>query len=715
MGTNFNRQSTEYGIIQLSLVYIFNKIKSLKGEGCDFIISGSFVEMYHEELVDLLDNKTKNKSIVIKDYNNSVVIQGIKEINICDVDDALKYLYFNFSVLWTGSLNRKTASTNYNKESSRSHAVFILNFERIDKFLNKTKFKLNFIDLAGSENTKHTGTTSEERLKESIAINTGLLSLSKVIMSLAKESRHIPYRDSKLTRILKDSLNGNSVTVMFACISPSEINRVETINTLSYASFAKGIKIKPERKGSICSTTNGEYDSLADKTITLMNDEICRLKNVVKSLRSNSFMSEPDEIFDDLLDENIIEIEYSNKTKENIELKNELIDIKKELETYKSKEIEMKSKLYNFEKLLERKITYQTKTLKYSPSSINGQKNNLKTKHEKTKPNLSQGLNTKIVNNKIAYLRKSQNVYTQNMPISRNKTPTPINKLKLSPEKQNVITGVETLKVLLNKIEHTALQKSELENKLYNVDKEEREYLAVINPTVFNLQTKLETLEKVKSDSETSILMINNESFDKKRLLQKLKFTIAKINCIQAKIEKLSTNRKNTLDDIMKNKNNIHEKINKLTQDMLTLKQRIASGDYVKDSNPKINCVVKSFNNRQAEKNEVEDKLINNQLDNVNKAKKIEKLERYIKDKFSRANSYNFNTLESDYPHHNGNISQDIASSDLSIDNSIIKSKKNISLYNSDKKTKRNYIFILDTIESSINELSSYRDSEEKL
>ena len=107
--------------------------------------------------------------------------------------------------------------------------------------------KFHFVDLAGSERAKRTGATGAT-LKEGISINKGLLALSNVISALtedAKKNAHVPYRDSKLTRILQDSLGGNSRTSMIACVSPAEVNFEETLNTLKYASRARNIKNKP--------------------------------------------------------------------------------------------------------------------------------------------------------------------------------------------------------------------------------------------------------------------------------------------------------------------------------------------------------------------------------------------------------------------------------------------------------------------------------------
>lgn len=244
------------------------------------------------------------------------------------------------------------------------------------------KFKINFIDLAGSERIKKSGVTGE-RFKESVSINSGLLSLSKVIMALSEENNHIPYRESKLTRILKDSLGGNAITVMLACISPSELHNEETVNTLNYASFAKSIKIRPMLRVDNNSSTEEmelirkENESLKHQLEgyknSLLSAENYKLKGIIKVLRvrinektssdninnnaistinkSDQYSVEQDEKddidFNDLLGDNhdIIEIEYSKKIKENMNLRNELEYLTREISNYKEREEEYQNKL----------------------------------------------------------------------------------------------------------------------------------------------------------------------------------------------------------------------------------------------------------------------------------------------------------------------------------------------------------------------------------
>ncbi|KAI2565111.1 kinesin family member 21A, partial [Homo sapiens] len=177
-------------------------------------------------------------------------------------------LFQMMQCLKLGALSRTTASTQMNVQSSRSHAIFTIHVcqtrvcpqidadnatdnkiisesAQMNEFETLTA-KFHFVDLAGSERLKRTGATGE-RAKEGISINCGLLALGNVISALGDKSKratHVPYRDSKLTRLLQDSLGGNSQTIMIACVSPSDRDFMETLNTLKYANRARNIKNK---------------------------------------------------------------------------------------------------------------------------------------------------------------------------------------------------------------------------------------------------------------------------------------------------------------------------------------------------------------------------------------------------------------------------------------------------------------------------------------
>ncbi|XP_021759534.1 kinesin-like protein KIN-4A [Chenopodium quinoa] len=271
MGTAF-REGGHTGIIPQVMNALYSKIEKLKNE-TEFQLHVSFIEIHKEEVRDLLDSFLSTKSetanagkvnipgkppIQIRESSNGVItLAGSTEVEVRSLKEMA-------ACLEQGSLCRATGSTNMNNQSSRSHAIFTITLEQMRKLshtdpedanVNESmneeylSAKLHLVDLAGSERAKRTGSDGM-RFKEGVHINKGLLALGNVISALGdekkrKEGVHVPYRDSKLTRLLQDSLGGNSRTVMIACISPADINAEETLNTLKYANRARNIQNKP--------------------------------------------------------------------------------------------------------------------------------------------------------------------------------------------------------------------------------------------------------------------------------------------------------------------------------------------------------------------------------------------------------------------------------------------------------------------------------------
>ncbi|KAL2974076.1 hypothetical protein AAZX31_14G082300 [Glycine max] len=271
MGTGF-KDGCQEGIIPQVMSSLFNKIETLKHQN-EFQLHVSFIEILKEEVRDLLDPSSMNKPETANGHAGKVTIPGKPPIQIRESSNGVITLAGSTEVSVTtlkemaacleqGSLSRATGSTNMNNQSSRSHAIFTITLEQMRKLnshgeisLNDTMneeylcAKLHLVDLAGSERAKRTGSDGL-RFKEGVHINKGLLALGNVISALGdekkrKEGVHVPYRDSKLTRLLQDSLGGNSRTVMIACISPADINAEETLNTLKYANRARNIQNKP--------------------------------------------------------------------------------------------------------------------------------------------------------------------------------------------------------------------------------------------------------------------------------------------------------------------------------------------------------------------------------------------------------------------------------------------------------------------------------------
>jgi len=241
--TGTGKTFTQSGIMDNCFNHVFNFI-SAAAKDTQFLVRASYYEIYNEEIRDLLKkNSASSKSLELKESGpNSVYVKNLSCYVVNNVSELKKLKAL-------GEKQRSVASTNMNLRSSRSHTVFTITIEMIKEIPGKPKGslrvgKLNLVDLAGSERQSKTGTVGD-RLKEAAKINLSLTSLSLVIAALTDaKATHIPYRNSKLTRILSDSLGGNSKTLLIACIGPCRSNMDEAMSTLRFASAAKKIKNK---------------------------------------------------------------------------------------------------------------------------------------------------------------------------------------------------------------------------------------------------------------------------------------------------------------------------------------------------------------------------------------------------------------------------------------------------------------------------------------
>jgi kinesin family protein 4/21/27 len=238
--TNFD----EVGVIPRVLNDLFQKIEEEQRTDKDkeFEVKVSFFEVNNKEIKDLFNTKStsNNEPLNIREENNTIRVAGLSEIV---VTNALKTI----ELLEKGSFLREVGGTAMNDQSSRSHAIFTITLEQSNSSSkNKNeliKSEFHLVDLAGSEG--HSKTKAEGlSLKEGININLGLLALGNVISVLGEDNptnkpKHVPYRESKLTRLLQDSLGGDSHTLMIACASPADSNCEETLNTLRYADRAR--------------------------------------------------------------------------------------------------------------------------------------------------------------------------------------------------------------------------------------------------------------------------------------------------------------------------------------------------------------------------------------------------------------------------------------------------------------------------------------------
>lgn len=249
------------GVMFLTMNELFARMDLIKDEKV-FNIAFSYLEVYNEQIRDLLTNA--GPLAVREDGSNGVVVQGLTLHQPKSAEHILEALDY-------GNKNRTQHPTDMNATSSRSHAVFQIYLRQQDKTAslnpNVRVAKMSLIDLAGSERASATNAKGA-RLREGANINRSLLALGNVINTLANprcKKTHIPYRDSKLTRLLKDSLGGNCRTVMIANVSPSSLSYEDTHNTLKYANRAK--EIKSTLKSNVMSLDShiGQYAIICEK------------------------------------------------------------------------------------------------------------------------------------------------------------------------------------------------------------------------------------------------------------------------------------------------------------------------------------------------------------------------------------------------------------------------------------------------------------------
>lgn len=378
MGTGFETQTIDFleedatvGVVPRALKHIFTKSEEQKPsppadssaenpppsnpekhpEIIDFSLQISFMELYNQQLKDLLlpsQAATANSNLkIVEDKNGDMIIPNLTTLEVKNYTDTM-------NILRSGALKRTTHATNMNATSSRSHAIFTLYLSCTKKILvqpaenassqngeasNETstqsepqydeqliKAKFHFVDLAGSERIKKTGATGD-RQKEGININYGLLILGNVVSALGDPTRkgsHVPYRDSKLTRILQDSLGGNSRTLMVACISPSDSEFVESLSTLKYADRARNIKNKVVQN----------QDS-GSKKIAQLKNRIKELENELDDWRFGKRMLDPNDPTSSNLNEYYEEAKMLKADNDSLRIK--ISNMKKQMDEQKSR------------------------------------------------------------------------------------------------------------------------------------------------------------------------------------------------------------------------------------------------------------------------------------------------------------------------------------------------------------------------------------------
>ncbi|XP_076903869.1 kinesin-like protein KIN-8B [Bidens hawaiensis] len=309
------------GLMVLSLHTIFNFIKNDKSSDV-FEVTCSYLEVYNEVIYDLLE-KSSGHLELREDPEQGIIVAGLRCIKVNSADKILELLNL-------GNSRRKTDSTDVNETSSRSHAVLEITVLRKQKrkYRNQViRGKLALVDLAGSERASETN-SGGQKLRDGANINRSLLALANCINALGKQHKkglaYVPYRNSKLTRILKVGLSGNSQTVMIATISPADNQYHHTVNTLKYADRAKEIKTHIQKNIGMVDTHVSDYQRMIDSLQT----EVSQLKTQLAE-KETQLNTKPTErpVDDELSWLNTLSQETSENVQERINLQKAVFEL----------------------------------------------------------------------------------------------------------------------------------------------------------------------------------------------------------------------------------------------------------------------------------------------------------------------------------------------------------------------------------------------------
>lgn len=273
------------GMVPRAVNHLFDELRMMEME---FSMRVSYLELYNEECFDLLSPDETTKIRIFEDKKGGIIVHGLEEIPVHSKNDVYK-------LLGKGQEKRRTAPTLMNAQSSRSHTIFSIVVHMKDQKAEGEEMlkigKLNLVDLAGSENISKAGNEKGVRARETVNINQSLLTLGRVMTALVEHQPHVPYRESKLTRLLQESLGGRTKTSIIATISPGHKDYDETANTLDYAHRAKNIQNRPEVNQRLTKKT----------VIKEFTEEIDRLKRDLMAARNKDGVFLTEDSYNELM------------------------------------------------------------------------------------------------------------------------------------------------------------------------------------------------------------------------------------------------------------------------------------------------------------------------------------------------------------------------------------------------------------------------------
>lgn len=373
---NYDINDQGIGLLPRIIYYLFQNINNQKSDRVEFKLKISYLEIYQENISDLL-NPDSTRFVQLRDIGSTIILDGLRKLIISSPEEALRYII-------QGNKLRHTASTLMNNQSSRSHAVISIYIEKTispspkvpgqgpTPPQNRDRAKIqksvfHIIDLAGSERQNKTGTTGE-RTREAGSINKSLLNLSIVIREIINNKKQIPYRDSKLTHLLRDSLGGNAKTSIIAAVSPFDINLSETISTLNFAQNAKKVKNHAVVNEELSAAENMREMKILKKYNSVVEENLRLKQELIKYQKDNSNLAyclRDVEGIDKGLDEFLKEMnnlqEKNAKLRDIIEKSDLEIKIRdKKIESLKE---QINNYIQNLRNLIKEKNEYMTKNI----------------------------------------------------------------------------------------------------------------------------------------------------------------------------------------------------------------------------------------------------------------------------------------------------------------------------------------------------------------
>ena len=595
-------QDESFGILPRILYYLFDKCK--QNENTTYKFSCSFLEIYQEQLSDLL-GVTNNINLIIRDNANGVFIEGLNKLKISSTEEAL-------SLVLKGTKLRHIASTGMNKESSRSHAVFSIYIEAASKMeaggknVKMKKSVFHIIDLAGSERQRTTHATGK-RIKEAANINKSLMQLGLVIKNLTEgEQKHIPYRDSKLTHLLKDSLGGNARTSIIANISPANSNADETLSTLRFAQRAKLIQnkaiINEELTADEARSFKEEINKLKEKYDSIKQENF-KLRSIIIENNQNkrSKSSKFSEIGDDELDQMVKDINLKDDELQALRKENEFLkdafqkdelDIKvkeKEIDEYKSNLIEMENQITKYKA--------EIRTYVMENASLSNQ------------------------------LQKGEGIFSHKEQMFNSQ----INSLN-----QNLNEMKEMMQYKEQVIEELSAEINSCLHKLNDKDKTISEQ----SNTIEQKENEVSSLKKDIQEKETQIEELNSNISKMKYLIQKGE---AEIKSKEEKIEGFKQKGNNLIDKYDEKINTLHESLESKNKEIDSLNKKLISVSSLLEQRKRANNLLEdTIKNYHQQTKTFLSAMTSYSSEIIDKTSEIQKLK---KEKNDLLNQFNCTTL----------------------------------------------------------------------